>query len=190
MTNRKRVLPSWHPTWTKDIERCAAAQIRAWMSDTVRKWNLDPATEGFDDLLQEARILFYTLEKKYPVANNMAHFSALFKTSLARSLIDRDRTRKRKAKLPSVHIDDVVDDPQLVGMPNYGYFNVLLEEMPDELKLVLKDLTSGRVRLKVDRPTPPSRPRENFNMRLKRRFPQLTLDDPVGDLQRILKYNH
>lgn len=189
MTNRKRATIDWHPTWTIDIERCAAAQIRAWMNNPVRKWNLDPATEGFDDLLQEAKILFHALEKKYPVANNMAHFASLFKTSLARSLIDRDRIRKRKCLIPALDIDDIDEDPMLEGIPNYGYLNLLLEEMPSELKLVFRALTTGRVRLTVDGSTPPARPRENFNMRLKRRFPQLTLDDPAGDLQRLLKYN-
>lgn len=189
MRNRERVVPTWHPTWTPDIERSASKIIRTWINDPVRKWNLDTALEGFDDLMQEAKILFLTLERKYPVANNMAHFSSLFRTSLTRALIDKDRARRRKGTIPAEPIDEVVDDLCLQGIPNYGYFNVLLEEMPSELKLVLRALTSGRVRLKLDRPTP-ARPRENFNMRLKRRFPELTLIDPAGDLQRVLKYNH
>ena len=191
MTNpaRKRVHPTWHPTWTPETERWSSALIRRWMNHPSRKWNLDPAIDGFDDILQDAKILFFSLEAKYPVANNMGHFGSLFKTSLSRMLIDRDRAKCRKITT-TLLIDDLVDDPQLQGIPNYGYFNILLEEMPHELKMVLKALTSGRVRLKVERTNPPARPRENLNMRLKRRLPELSLSDPAGDLQRHLKYNH
>lgn len=65
---------------------------------------------------------------------------------------------------------------------NAGQINLLLEEMPDELKIVLGALTTGRVRLKLDRPTTSTRHRENYNMRLRRRF-NLSMDNPVGELR-------
>lgn len=132
--------------------------------------------------MQDARLLFFTLQKKYPLVNEAPHFFALYRTSLTRAFIDKTRKLLRSAIDQEVDATEVVEDLQLTGMPNYGYFNLLLEEMPDELKLVLGALTTGRVRLKLDRPTKTLRRRENHNMRLKRRL-LLSSKDPVGDLR-------
>lgn len=132
--------------------------------------------------MQEARLLFLTLEKKYPVVNEIRHFFALYKTSLLRTFINKARTKQRSAIDQEVNTEDVAGLMRLQGTPNYGHVNLLLEEMPDELKIVLRALTTGRLRLKLDRPAKTLRHRENHNMRLKRRF-SLKSMDPVGDLR-------
>lgn len=171
----KRIRPTWHPTWTRDIE--------GWTANQVRKnlWRFDRA-EDFDDIMQDARLLFCTLERKYPIVNEAAHFFALFKTSLLRMFIDKARVRHKSVIDQEVCTDDVALEMKVSGTPNYGFFNVMLEEMPEELKLILRALTSGRVRLKLDRPAPALRPRENHNMRLRRHL-KLSSNDPVGDLK-------
>ena len=182
--SKARIKAAWpQPIWTKEIKKWTATQIR------LNLWRFDPALDSFDDVMQEAHILFLTLITKYPIASEAAHFFAIYKTSLARMFIDKARIRQQSGIDQTVNVDTVAENLQLSGIPNYGYFNTLLDEMPDELKLVLKALTTERYRLKVDRPTTTAKPRENFNMRLKRRFPSMTLDDPVGDLKRVLRYN-
>lgn len=172
---RKRILLSWHPTWTPEIEAWTAKQIRRNL------WRFDKA-EDLDDHMQEARLLFFTLGRKYPVVNEMRHFFALYKTSLLRKFIDKARQRKRSAIDQEINAEEVAVEMRLQGTPNYGHVNLLLEQMPDELKMVLLALTTGRLRLKLDRPAKALRHRENHNMRLKRRF-SLKSMDPVGDLR-------
>lgn len=174
-TSRNRILLSWHPTWTIKIEAWAAKQIKSNM------WRFD-RSEDFDDIMQDARMLFFILGKKYPIVNEQAHFFALFRTSLSRMFIDKSRLKQKSIIDQNVNADEVTEELQLHGTPNFGFVNLLLEEMPDELKTVLRGLTSGRGRLKLDKPTKKLRCRENHNMRLKRRF-KLESTDPVGDLR-------
>jgi hypothetical protein len=182
--SKARVKAAWpQPVWTKEIKKWTATQVR------LNLWRFDPAIDSFDDVMQEAHILFLTLLKKYPIASEAAHFFTIYKTSLARMFIDKARLRQRSAIDQTVNAEAVIEDLQLPGVSNYGYLNTLLDEMPDELKLVLRALTQGRYRLKVDRLTATSQPRENFNIRLKRQFPSMTLEDPAGDLKRVLRYN-
>lgn len=171
----KRVRLSWRATWTPEIEKWTAHQVRKNL------WRFE-STDDFDDVMQEARLLFHVLERKYPIVNEAGHFFALFKTSLCRMFIDKTRRKQKSAIDQQVCVDDATMEVIMPGTPNYGYFNLLVEEMPQELKLILRELTSGRVRLKLDRPNQNLRPRENHNMRLRRRF-QLATKDPVGDLR-------
>lgn len=174
--SRKRTLSLWRPIWNDKID--------GWTSYQIRKnlWRFDKA-DDFDDVMQEAKLLFFTLGKKYPIVNEAAHFFALYKTSLSRMFIDKARLKQRSVINQDVCADDVAADLQLEGnLPNCGYANLLLNELPDELKIVLRALTTGRIRLKLDRPAKKFHSRENHNMRLRRRF-SLTSTDPVGDLR-------
>ena len=167
----------WSPVWTAKIESWTAGQIK------VNLWRFDAVTEQFDDVMQEARILFWELKKAYPIVNEPAHFFALYKTSLLRRFTDKSRLKQRSAIDQNTCAEDAANQLQLEGnLPNLGYLSLLLEEAPDELKLVLGALTTGRIRLRLDRPTTSKHPRENHNMRLKRRF-SLQTTNPVGDLR-------
>jgi len=172
--SRKRVRLSWHPTWTPQIEKWTAWQIQKNL------WRFDRA-EDVDDIMQDAHLLWVKLERKYPIVNEAAHFVALYKTSLSRMFLDKVKRKSRS--ISSFPTEELTEELSLEGMPNLGHLNLLLEEIPDELKSVLRALTTGRVRLKLDRPPPKKpRPRENFNMRLKRQL-SLGMDDPVGELR-------
>ena len=172
---KKRSQLAWHPIWSKQVE--------IWTSKQVRKnlWRFD-RIEEFSDIMQDARVLFFTLEKKYPIVNDMRHFFALYRTSLSRMFIDKARLKEKSVIDQNIFLDEIIDTLQLEGIPNYGHLALLLDELPDELKTVLQALTTGRVRLKVDRPTRTMHQRENYNMRLKRRF-SLSMSDPVGELR-------
>jgi hypothetical protein len=169
-----RVPLTWQPTWTDQIEKWTALKIRQNI------WRFEH-TEGFDDVMQDAKLLFLSLAKVYSIVNKDSHFFSLYKTSLLRRFIDKSRIKTRSPVDYTVCSEDI--ELQIEGhLPNYGWANVLLDEMPSELKIVLGALTSGRVRLKLDRPTKHLRFRENLNMRLRRKF-SLATKDPVGDLK-------
>jgi hypothetical protein len=173
--SRKRATLTWRPEWNTQVEKWTKYQIdkNIWRFDNI---------EGFDDLLQQARILFWELSLKYPAADGPSHFFALYKTSLLRRFTDKARARQKSIIDQNAVVDNEGLDSRLGYTINAGQINLLLEEMPDELKTVLGALTSGRVRLKLDRPTTSTRYRENHNMRLKRRL-ALSMANPVGDLR-------
>lgn len=174
--SRRRAVLSWIPEWTPNIEKWTAYQIK------TNIWRFDHI-DDFDDLMQQARILFWQLSERYPNITEAAHFFTLYKTSLLRRFIDKARLRQRSAIDQTVSVEESALDLELEGnLPNWGSMNKLLEEMPDELKMILEVLTTGRVRRKLDRRTTSKRLRENHNMRLKRRL-ELTTKDPVGDLR-------
>lgn len=178
-SSRERAAINWRPEWSSKIEKWTAFHINRNM------WRFD-RIEGFDDLMQQARILFWELSVKYPAVNEPSHFFALYKTSLLRRFTDKARARRKSVTDQHTSVDDAMLDACMGHTVNAGQMNLLLEEMPDELKLVLGALTTGRVRLKLDRPTTAARHRENHNMRLKRRF-ALSMADPVGELRNYLK---
>ncbi len=172
---KKRSQLSWHPVWSKQVEYWTIKQVHKNL------WRFD-RMEEFSDIMQDARVLFFTLEKKYPIVNDMRHFFALYRTSLNRMFLDKTKIKQRSVIDQNVFLDDILDALHLEGTPNYGHLSLLLDELPDELKTVLQALTTGRVRLKLDRPTRTMHQRENHNMRLKRRF-SLSLSNPVGELR-------
>lgn len=172
---RKRVLPLWQPVWSAPIEAWTAKQAKQ------HKWRFDPA-DDFDDIMQECRLLFFKLGKKYPLCNER-HFFALYRTSLFRMFHDKARLRQRSVSMADVTLDDLSESVES-PTPNTGYINVILQEMPDELKSVLEALTTGRIRLKLDKPAG-FRRRETHNMRIKRLL-RTALSDPAGDLKRYL----
>jgi hypothetical protein len=159
--------------WSSSIEKWTAAQIYKNM------WRFD-RVETPEDVMQDARLLFHTLLQKYPIVTENAHFFALYKTSLLRMFVDKSRIKQKSV----VDAGDELTDHG-VDHSNYGYLAAILDEMPEELQLVLKTLTMGKIRLKLDRPTKRPTPRENLNMRLKRQL-SLQTEDPVGALRAYL----
>lgn len=163
------------PDWSPEIEKWTLEQIR------LNKWRFH-RTEDTDDILQEAKLLFWQLQKRYPTAIRIPHFFTLYKNSLLRKF--HDKARKMMRTVDETPTDDAGIFEQ-GGSVNCGALAVLLEEMPDELKLSLKFLTAEKVRLKLAKPTQKRRYRENHNLRLKRCL-GLTSTDPVGDLKSYL----
>jgi DNA-directed RNA polymerase specialized sigma24 family protein len=179
VTSRRRAVLAWSPEWSPKIENWTAFQI------SKNIWRFDQA-DDFDDLMQQSRILFWQIHERYPNVREPANFFALYKTSLLRRFIDKARARRNSPIDQNVDALATAENLELQGnLPNCGLLSKLLEEMPDELKKVLKALTTGRVRRRLDRPTTAKRHRENYNMRLKRQL-GLTSNDPVGDLRNYI----
>lgn len=179
MSQRKRCRLLWQAFWTPEIEKWTIAKIRE------NKWRFD-AAEDVDDLLQDARILFLKIQTRYTQVTEAPHLFALFRTSLMRQFIDKSRLKQRSVIDQTLIAEEVAEEKMLHStMPNLGLSRIILNEMPDELKLVLGVLTTGRVRLKLDRPSRVLRRRETANMRVKRRLSLLTAN-PVGELKAYL----
>jgi hypothetical protein len=144
------------PEWTPEIEKWTKAQIRA------NRWRFDRLDED-EDVMQEARLLFHLLQQTYPVATDAPHFFSLYRTSLFRKF--HDKSRKKLRTIQDKTVAEPVDRP---CHDNCAALAILLDELPDELKLAAKFLTTGRVRLKLDKPARKLRQREGLNARLKR----------------------
>jgi hypothetical protein len=176
-TQRERLVTLSPVEWTPQIGRWVTAQIikNLWRFDRV---------DGFDDVMQEARLLFFKLQRTYPEVDQPAHLFSLFKTSLNRMFIDK--ARKRQTAITEQPLEECTEG-MLPNSPliNGAHLSLILEELPSELKTVLGALTSGRVRLMVDRRTKKPRIRENYNQRLKRKF-SLTIKNPIGELKASL----
>lgn len=155
----------------------------AWTAKQVKAnlWRFDRMND-FEDIMQDARLLFFKLETKYQdICTDKPHLFALYRTSLSRMFIDK--SRKKRASIDDLLCLNEDEIFQVASQDtNLGALALILDELPSELKTVLKHLTTGRVRLKLNKSTKKVRYRENLNMRLKRRF-SLTTADPVGDLK-------
>lgn len=188
MEKRKRTPLIVYPTWNRYIETWTSRQVR------LNLWRFDHI-DGFDDVMQEARMLFCKLERKYPSVTDVPHFFTLYKTSLFRMFIDKSRRKRDSVIDQNTSVDEMREEalPES-SLQNYGHLALILEELPDELKTVLRILTSGRVRLKVNKPTRKLLPRENYNMHLRRLMEKpdangrvrLRAADLVGELRSYL----
>lgn len=129
-------------------------------------WRCDKIHE-FEDLIQDAYLLFIKLCERYPRVVEPAAFMALYKSSLSNQIHDHSRYMKRKRDIhaePDKDVSDLYTD--LIGEPtNYGYIQATLNEAPEELKMALNLLENSPELL---RDPHPQNKRENFNARLRR----------------------
>ena len=134
---RKRERIVYTPTWCKEYEKW----VRGFVN--VHSWRVDPMY-GPDDLVQEAYITFRHLADRYPRLMDPQHFMALFKRAVINKMNDRScyyNRRKNTVEAPiSADIYDLFVG-RIGEMTNNGYLNVLLNEMPDEMKLAVAMLT-------------------------------------------------
>ncbi len=185
---RVRLHIVWRAEWDGVFEGWTAKFIRR------NKWRCDSIDE-FDDLMQDAKVIFSRLRHKYPKVVEPKHFMSLYQISIRNYFHDKSRyvRRKRAAGIVDATYEDASRtvsyfDRRMSDLTNPGYMKALIEEMPDELKLVLSTLThTTRRRLRIKQPKSklPLRQRESLNKRLCRTL-NLTTTDPVGDLYRYL----
>lgn len=176
--NRKRETFVFTPIWGPEYEKWAKGFIRN------HKWRVDRLLDE-DDLMQEAWITFNYVANTYPRCNCSKHFMALFKRAMINKMNDRSCRVKRRRETPegaiSCDITEVLSG-RIGEITNGGYLAALLNEQPEELKIVLKMLADG----KLDAPEREKglQPRENFSMRAKRLLG--IKGDPVRELRQLL----
>ena len=165
---RLRLRLAFVPTWDGVIQKWAASYIRR------NQWRCD-CIHSFEDLLQEAALIFTKLVKRYPNVTERKHFMALFKTSLKNAIHDHSRYVKRKR---TFGVEVPFEEGRIVA--DNTYLTALLAEAPDEVKLALMLLDTEPEEVRKNLP----QQRENLNMRLCR---VAGLDDVDVDFTGALK---
>lgn len=158
---RARAVLDWSPSWEGPLEQWAVKFIKR------NQWRCDKIYD-FDDLKQEAYLIFLRISEKYPRVVEARHFTGLYKIALSNWFHDRAAYMKRKNHH---HIYLGVDALELclnqVGeLQHAGYLNLVLEEAPQELRLALMLLIEHPDTLRSM--IKPKEPRENLNMKLRR----------------------
>ena len=133
----------WKPEWNE--------AFRGWAINFIRKnrWRCESLHE-FEDLLQDAYLVFRRVRASYPQITEPKHFMALYKTAMSNALIDKARYKKQMNEV--LVCENIYDEQselpseRIVGENNNeGYLKVLLDELPEEAKLVLKALSDDKI---------------------------------------------
>lgn len=114
------------PRWPGPIEGHAVNQIRRMYPGLC-------AEHEFDDLLQEAYLVFMKCKAAYPNIDNAAWFMAVFRTSLQNRLFNMAARCGRTVSLEALEeagqqFEQAVDD----GLA--GYARVLMGELPQTIR--------------------------------------------------------
>jgi DNA-directed RNA polymerase specialized sigma24 family protein len=158
MAKRERVRLRWVPQWDEKVRGWAIKFI------TQNQWRCDKIHE-FDDLVQDAYLLFLKIAERYPKVNQPQHFMALFKRALANQIHDHARYMRRKRIIHQDTHKDAIELYSDVGEENnQGYLNALIAEAPSELRLALTIIETEPEKLR----NVTSRHSENLNMKLRR----------------------
>lgn len=137
------------PTWGRSF--CAG-----WAANFARKnlWRCE-AVHDFDDLMQEAYLVFDRLRSRYPNAQ-AAQFTALFQQSFRNRVYDLAR---RKRITEQVMVTEIPPKPgsesrgammpseacsEVIGCDGDGYLNLLAKEIPEAL--ILNPMGCGAAR--------------------------------------------
>ena len=158
---RARSALTWAPSWEGPVKQWAAKFIRR------NQWRCDRIYE-FDDLMQEAYLIFLRITEKYPRVVEPKNFMGLYKMALSNWFHDRAAYMKRKNVS---HVDVGVDPLELClgqsgELRHNGELAILLSEAPQELRLALSLIAGNPEALKAFQPR--GQPRENLNMKLRR----------------------
>lgn len=136
-----RVRLPFTPTWNRDYEKWSRGFIRA------HKWRVDRLHDE-DDLLQEAWITFNYVANAYPREMDPDKFLALFKRAMINKMHDRSCRVKRRKNSPegaiSCDITEVLAG-RIGETSNNGYVAAVMNEAPEELKLVLSMTIDGKL---------------------------------------------
>ena len=184
MSRQKRVREHivWTATWGREFEGYAANFYMA------NKWRCDHI-HSLPDLMQDAYLIFLNVKLTYPKVIEPKNFMALYKRALANNMHDKAAYKKRKNAV-DVHLSaDVADffTGRIGELTNAGYLAALIDELPDELKLVLKTLNDG---LPPEKPEPKRygiQPREGLSMQLRRLLHLPINSDPLAIIKLHLK---
>ncbi len=177
----KKALPrprlKWCPQWE--------GPIRAWAIKFINKnkWRCDSIND-FDDLLQDAYLIFIKISDTYPRVIEQPHFMSLFKRAMHNQMHDRARYMQLKHVLHQETASDVSEFYDEGEETHYGYVSALLEEAPEELREALELLVKNPEKL---RETDLSLPRENLNGKLRRILGFGSKFDFVGMLRGLLQ---
>ena len=182
--NRVRERLSFQPEWDEEYQKWTSGFVGA------HKWRVDPL-HTVDDLKQEAWFTFNYVEHAYPRCMCPKHFMALFKRAMVNKMHDRscryDRRRDSVEAPVSTDIYEVFAG-RIGEVTNTGYLAAVLNEAPEELKLVMKLLAEGQI--EADPKTKELKPRKNLSQKArdflnKRGVFNAFAHDPVNEIKQL-----
>lgn len=123
-------------------------RFRGWAAKFIAKnmWRCeghDPK-DKFNDLMQDAYIMFRHVLASYPNISDPKHIMALFQIAMKNDFHDRARYKQRKNSVEISLETTIGDDLKLIDTigenNNEGYLNILLTQLPSNVKLTIEAL--------------------------------------------------
>jgi len=191
----RRKLPN-QPTWDLRFEGWAAKFIARNM---WRCEGYDPE-DKFNDLMQDAYIVFRHILASYPLVSEPSHIMALFKVAMQNEFNDKAKYKQRK-QAAEISLETIIgEDLKLIDSlgenNNEGYLRLILSELPPEVRAVLDAFNDEEKLALLRQPRIQSRlakllglplKRETFNSTLWRVLRLPNRNDIVGLLRDALK---
>ena len=129
---KKAKVISFVPRWPGPIEGHAVNTVKSFYPKLC-------AEHEFDDLMQEAYIVFLRCKQRYSgTVDNPSWFMSLFRNALRNKLINISALCKHNLSLEAVGSDD---EPRTDG--NEGYFACMFSELPVQVRRLVRDMCVG-----------------------------------------------
>jgi hypothetical protein len=135
-------------------------RFRNWTAKFIakNKWRCE---DEFEDLLQDAYLVFRHVLASYPLVSEHKHIMALYKTAMINDYNDRAKRRRKKIDAEISMETLVGEDQRLIDClgenNNEGYLRLLLNELPPEVKLALEAFHDSEKLAKLREPKIQSR---------------------------------
>lgn len=131
MSKRQQQKIVFTPRWPGEVQGHAVNTVRSFFPKLC-------AEHEFDDLLQEAYIVFMKCKAKF-YGDNPAWFMALFSQSLRNRLINLSAVCGRQISLD----DPTVEVPEPSGGENDAFARVVMNELPEAVKQLIHAVCFG-----------------------------------------------
>lgn len=133
MRTRSKIDPQ--PDWNSRFQGYAAKFV------AKNKWRCEDI-HTFDDLMQDAYLIFRHVRASYPLVSEPSHIMALFKTAIQNEFNDKAKYKQRKYAAEVSLEMTIGEDLKLIDNlgeeNNEGYLRVILSELPPEVRAVLE----------------------------------------------------
>lgn len=144
MSQGKRERLSFRPEFDPVISGWAVNHLR------TNYWRVAGHYE-FEDMIQEAWLVFATCRDSYPHVNEARHFTSLFKTAFRNRIHDLSYGCSNEKGVVADEGDDGLCYEEVLAnivgnTPNAGFATVLLNEIPKELKTLLNAMCDEAMR--------------------------------------------
>src|ERR1700719_4157641 len=111
---------------------------------TKNRWRYESIYE-FNDLMNDAYLIFRHVKASYPLITEPSHLMALFKTAMVNDLIDKAKYKSRKyaaeISYEEVYHNNYDQDMKIIDTlgenNNEGLLRVILSELPPEVRMAL-----------------------------------------------------
>lgn len=120
------------PRWQGAIEGHAVNVVR-------RHFAMLCAEHEFDDLLQEAYLVYMRVKASYPAIDKPAWFMSVFSVSLRNHLLNMAAKCGRTVSLEDVPLGDLLE-PQTADL---GFSSMVLQELPEAVKHLIHAVCFG-----------------------------------------------